>query len=128
MNNNLLQIRNFQVRLTNGQTINEPIENIQQLYDIINTYGRCIIAKISFYFYDNQRYFHNLILRNSDEYINNIFIIEFYHDYNNSQYIELSHQEKYNDYQSIINILQNNNLDIILLPFIINPFNSIIPI
>lgn len=120
MSLNLLQIRNFQVRFINGQTINEPIENIQQLYQNIHTYGREMISKISFYFHDNQRYFHNIILRNSDEHINDRFIVEFYHD--NAQQIELSYQEQYNDYQSVINILQNNNLDILLLPFIINPF------
>jgi hypothetical protein len=126
MNNNLLQIRDFQVRFINGQIINEPIENIEQLYQIIHTYGRGIISKISFYFHDNQRYFHNIILRNSDEHINDRFIVEFYRDYDNSQHIELSYQEQYNDYQSVINILQNNNLDILLAPFIINPFNPTI--
>ena len=62
-NSPALQIITFQVRLNTGRIINEPIENIQELSNIIRLYGLGIIAKISFYFRDNRHQFHNLILR-----------------------------------------------------------------
>ena len=123
MNTNLLQILYFEIILKNGQTIHEPIENMYKLYEIIHIYGREVINKIIFYFHDNIHKFHNIILHNSDNYDNDRFTIEFYRDYNNGHHIELSYQEQYNDYQSVINILQHNNLQDNLLPFIINSFN-----
>lgn len=117
---NTSQISDFQVRFINGQIINEPIENIQQLSDIIRIYGRGFIDKISFYFHRTDKKFHNLILRNCDE--NDRFIVEFCSSYNlYFENIEMTFEKKYKDFQAIINILQNNNLNNTLLPFIINP-------
>jgi len=116
------QISDFQVRLVNGQTINEPIENINELYEIIYNFGRSNIAKISFYFQKQNNQFHNLILRNSQD--NNIFEVEFCDNYIQSEIVELSYEEKEHDFQAVINIIQNNNLDILLLPFIINPIHN----
>jgi len=115
------QISDFQVRLVNGQTINEPIENINELYEIIYNFGRSNIAKISFYFQKQNNQFHNLILRNSQD---NIFEVEFCDNYIQSEIVELSYEEKEHDFQAVINIIQNNNLDILLLPFIINPIHN----
>ena len=62
-NSSTSQINTFQVRLNTGQIINERIENIRELSNIIHQYGRVIIAKISFYFYDNRHQFHNLMYK-----------------------------------------------------------------
>ena len=121
---NYPQLRDFQVRFINGQIIYEPIENINQLSEIIQLYGREYITKISFYFHNSHQHFHNLILRNSDEYVNDRFIVEFGYYYNQyGEKTELTFEQCYQDFQAVINIINNNNnLSNILLPFIINPF------
>ncbi len=120
-----LQLRDFQIRFTSGQIINEPIENIRELDDIIRIYGRSIIAKISFYFHDSIRGFHNIILRNSE--FNDRFVVEFYHYYNSHmERIELSHEEQLNDFISVMNCLNSRQiLNSRLIPYIINPFQHI---
>lgn len=121
-NSPALQINTFQVRLNTGQIINEPIENIQELLNIVNQYGRGIIAKISFYFHDSRHQFHNLILRNTEH--NDKFVVEFYHYYN--QYMEqvaLSREERLNDFTAVMNCIRSSeNLDIQLGQHIIDPF------
>ena len=120
-----LQLKDFQVRLDSGQTINEPIENISELDEIIRIYGRGIIAKISFYFHDSIRGFHNIILRNTED--NDKFTVEFYEYYNQqNQRVELTFEEKLNDFTVVINCLtQKQNININLIPYIINPFNLV---
>ena len=120
-----LQLRDFQIRFTNGQIINEPIENIRELDEIIRIYNRSLIAKISFYFHDSQRAFHNIILRNTES--NDRFIVEFYHFYNQiSHRVELSREEQINDFTVVMNCLNSRqNLSRNLVPYIINPFNNL---
>lgn len=121
---NIPQISIFQVCFINGQIINELIENIHQLYDIIRIYGRGFISKISFYYHTNEKQNHNLILQNCDK--NDRFIVEFCNSYNqNFQTVEMTLEEKYKDFQAVKNILQNNDLNYILLPFIKNPLENI---
>lgn len=116
------QIKDFQVRFTTGQLINEPIENIQELYNIIKLYSREYITKISFYFHSSQD-FHNIILRNNNNYHNDRFTVEFCDKYDeNMERIDMSYEEKYMKFQAVINILENNNFNNNLLPYIINPF------
>jgi hypothetical protein len=117
-----LQLRDFQIRFTTGQIINEPIENIRELSNILRIYGRSIIAKISFYFHDSVRGFHNIILRNTET--NDRFVIEFYHYYNSQmEQTELSHQEQLNDFTAVMNCLNSRRgIQTRLIPFIINPF------
>lgn len=119
-----LQLRDFQIRFTSGQTINEPIENIHQLDEIIRIYDRSIIAKISFYFHDSLRGFHNMILRNTE--INNRFIVEFYQDYNSQmERIDLSREQQINDFTVVMNCLNSiQNLNSRLVPYIIDPFQQ----
>jgi hypothetical protein len=121
----LPQIRDFQIRFTSGQIINEPVENIRELSNIIRIYGRGIIAKISFYFHDSVRGFHNIILRNTET--NDRFVIEFYHYYNSQmERTELSHQEQVNDFTAVMNCLNSRRgLQTRLIPYIINPFQHI---
>ena len=116
------QISSFQIRLDTVRTINEPIENIQELSNIIRQYGRGIIAKISFYFHDSRHQFHNLILRNTEH--NDRFVVEFYHYYNQyMERVELSREERINDFAEVMNcILNSANLDSHLGQYIIDPF------
>jgi hypothetical protein len=114
---NIPQISRFQVYLTNNQTINEPIENINQLSEIIRIYGRGIIVKIVFNFYDNNNNNnHNIILQNSFNH-NDRFIVEFFHTDLYNQLCE---------YTAITNCINNDNQTLynLLGKFIINPFNN----
>ena len=117
-----LQINTFQVRLNTGQIVNEQIENIQELFNIINQNGRGNIAKISFYFNDNQHQFHNLILRNTEH--SDKFIVEFYHYYNQyMEQVELSREERLNDFTAVMNCIRSSeNFVIQLGQHIIDPF------
>jgi len=121
-NSPMLQINTFQVRLNTGQIVNEPIENIQELSNIVSQYGRGIIAKISFYFHDSRHQFHNLVLRNTEH--NDSFIVEFYHYYN--QYMEqvvLSREERLNDFTAVMNCIRSSeNLHSQLGQYVIDPF------
>jgi hypothetical protein len=119
-----VQLRDFQVRLNNGQSINEPINNIRELDDLIRIYGRGIIGTITFYFYDNNHPYHTLILRNT-EHNNNTFVVEFYHYYDQYlQKVELSTNQKMIDYRTVRNYLNNNqNLVSGLVRYIIDPFH-----
>lgn len=124
MTSDILQIRDFQVRFDNGQTQIEPIENLHILSEILRIYGRSIIAKISFYFIDNHRGFHNLILRNTD--VNDRFVVEFFHDYDaNLQKVDMSYEEQLNDFTAVINHIRAvQGLEILIEPYIINPFDQ----
>ena len=121
-NNQTPQLNTFQVVLTTGQIRNEPIENITELDEIIRIYGRGIIAEITFYFYDNQHQFHNIILRNSGH--NDRFIVEFYHYYNRyMERIEMNREDKMRDFTVVMNCINNvRNLNSRLMPYIIDPF------
>jgi hypothetical protein len=116
------QLNNFQVLLDNGQTRNEPIENIRELDEIIRIYGRRIIAQITFYFHNNDRQFHNLILRNTG--YDDKFVVEFYHYYNrHMERVEISREEKMRDFTTVMNYINNGtNLNSRLVPFIVDPF------
>lgn len=120
-----LQLKDFQIRLDSGQTINEPIDNINELDEIIRIYGRNIITKISFYFHDSDRGFHNIIFRNTEP--NDRFVVEFYSYYNQqNQLVELSFEEKFNDFTSVMNcLIQKSNINLKLVPYIIHPFHSL---
>jgi hypothetical protein len=119
-----LQLRDYCVRLDNGRTINEPIENIQELTEIIRIYGRRIIAKITFYFHNSDHQFHSLTLRNSEH--QNKFVVEFYNYYSpNFNRIELSEEQKMSDLTVVMNyISQNTHLHTHLRQHIINPFHT----
>lgn len=117
VNINLPQIRDFHIYLTNGQIINEPIENIIELGEIIRIYGREIIVKIVFNFHNNRQNNHNITLRNLPE-RNDRFIVEFFH---NEIYEQLC------DYTALTNNINNDNQTLynLLGKWIINPFNEI---
>lgn len=119
-----LQIHEFYVHLNNGQHINYNIDNINELDNIIRIYGRKIINSITFYFYDNKHQFHNLILKNIN---NDRFIVEFFHYYNSeSLRFELIRDQQYNDFTNVMNVLYSTqNLQSLLIPYIINPFETI---
>ena len=119
---NSLQINTFHVLLNTGQTRNEPIENIRELDEIIRIYGRRIIAQITFYFHNNQRQFHSLILRNTGH--DDKFVVEFYHYYNqHMERIEISRDEKMRDFTTVMDCINNGtNLNRCLVPFIVDPF------
>ena len=121
-NSSTSQINTFQVRLNTGQIINERIENIRELSNIIHQYGRVIIAKISFYFYDNRHQFHNLILRNTEH--NDRFVVEFHHYYNQyMERVEIPREERLNDFTAVMNCIRGSeNLNSELGQYIINPF------
>ena len=111
----MAQIKSFQVRFTHGQTTNEPVENINQLDEIIRVYGVERIAKISFYYYTSNNSFHNLILQNED----NTFTVEF----NNQDQMYL--EEKMDDYNEMLDVLQRTqNLENTLIPLIMDPFSN----
>ncbi len=116
----MAQIKSFQVRFTHGQTTNEPVENINQLDEIIRVYGIERIAKISFYYYTSDNSFHNLILRNEDT----VFTVEFNRPIDNQgQYVEMPYEEKLDDYTEVLNVLKRTQtLENTLIPFIIDPF------
>ena len=121
---NALQLRDYHIRLDNGQTISERIENIQELSEILRIYGRNIIAKITFYFHDSQHQFHSLTLRNSEH--QNQFVVEFYHYYSpNFNRIDLSDDQKMSDLSVVMNLIrQNTRLRNHLGQHIINPFQT----
>ncbi len=113
----MARIKSFQVRFINGQTINEPVENISILDSTFFEYGIEQIAKISFY-YDTSNHFHNLILYNEDY---NKLVVEFNTQFDNQgNKIEMTHQEKLNDYNELLNTLKGSEDTII--PYIVNPF------
>ncbi len=114
LNIDLPQIRDFHIYLTNDQIINEPIENINELSEIIRIYGREIIVKIVFNFHNNYQNNHNIVLRCLPEY-NDKFIIEFF-------YTELYKQLC--DFNALMNCINNDNLILydLLGKWIINPF------
>jgi hypothetical protein len=117
-----LQLRDFEIRFSNGQSRNDPIESISELDEIIRIYGRGIIAKITFYFHDSSHKFHSLILQNSEN--NDRFVVEFYHYYNNEfQRVELSREQQESDFVTVLDCLKKcRNLNSQLEPFIIKPF------
>ena len=113
----MARIKSFQVRFINGQTINESVENISILESTFFEYGIEQIAKISFY-YDTSSHFHNLILYNED---NNKLVVEFNTQFDNQgNKIEMTHQEKLNDYTELLNKLKGS--EDIIIPYIVNPF------
>ena len=124
-NNMSIQLRDFQIRFTSGQLINEPIENISELDYIIRNYGRSIIAKISFYFHNSVKGLHSIILRNTET--NDRFVIEFCGYYNSpmGERYKLGRQDKIDSFTSVMNCLNSSQiLQSELIPFIITPFRT----
>ncbi len=119
---NALQLRDFQVRFIGGQTVNEPIDRIFVLGEILDNYGVEQIAKISFYFQDNENLFHNLILRKLVH--ENRFVVEFFYTYdNNVRRVDMTTYEQMRDFATVINMMvQAPHLNNLLMPLIINPF------
>lgn len=122
-----LQVMNFQIRFNNGQIRYEPINNLNELDEIIRIYGRQIIAKVSFYFHDPAHQFHNIILRNTEH--DDKFTVEFWNYYNQyHEKVELTSDEKRRDFNAIIRyITQYSNLNNNFKPYIIDPFYHPIP-
>lgn len=122
-NTNNYQLHQYQIYLNTGQIIVEPIENIQELRNIIHNYGRNIILSITFYFYDGEHPDHYLILRNTRQ--NNRFIPEFYHYYDEFyQRVELSRQEQRSDFRNVINYLNTRRtIANRFVPYVIDPFH-----
>jgi hypothetical protein len=117
-----LQLRDFQVRFTLPQTRTYPIENINELNEMIRIYGRGIISYITFFFHDNEHKYHTLTLYNSGH--NDKFIVEFCHYYNQQfDRVELSLEEKVNDFTVVMNCL-TQNVNARFVQHIINPFVS----
>jgi hypothetical protein len=102
---NKLQLSKFKITLINQQIIEEPIENINNLYEIINIYGRGIIDKIYFYFYN---YNNSIILKKINSCINDRFILEFEHNIDSNKLYMI---------ESLNNILNNTNLSPFILPY-----------
>ncbi len=119
---NALQIRDFQVRFIGGQTVNETIDRIIVLGDILDNYGIAQIAKISFYFHDNDNLFHNLILRKLVH--EDRFMVEFFYTYdNNMRRVDMTAYEQMRDFAAVINrLVQEPRLNNLLMAHIINPF------
>jgi hypothetical protein len=122
---NPLQVREFRVQFNIGQPRNYTIDNIHDLNEMIRIYGRGIIQSITFYFYDNQHQFHNLILQNAGH--NDRFVVEFFHYYDSHfRRLEQSREQQHYDFVSIMNVLTSQQiLQSRLVPFIINPFHQI---
>jgi hypothetical protein len=90
--------------------------------EIVRVYGLGIIHSITFYFYDNDNQFHNIILQNTGH--NNMFVVEFFHYYNsNYQRVEQNRSQQRNDFQSVMNVLSSRqHLQTRFIPYIIHPF------
>lgn len=119
---NALQVRDFQVRFINGVVINDNVDRLHVLRDILTTYGRAMLAKITFYFHDNDNLFHNIIFRKLTH--EDRFIVEFYHTYDDQmRHVEMSQYEKMRDFAAVVNILAyEGGLNNLLTPYVINPF------
>lgn len=130
MNSNMqvnpIQLQSFQVYLENNTIRSEPIHNINELNELVRIYGRQIIIQLTFYFHDNQNKIHYLIIRNTG--FNDKFIVEFFHYYNSYlEKVELTREEKIRDFTMVMNCISNcTNLQRLLVPYIINPFNQYI--
>lgn len=121
MSNQPLQLSTFQVILNNSQIIIEPIENINQLGEIIHIYGRKVIAKIIFYFYDSHHKYHDLSLVKNED--NDYFNVEFYHYYTSQNgRSPLTLIEKVNDYNIVLQSFDDTELINSLKNYIISPF------
>lgn len=121
LHHNAPQLMSFQVNLTDGHHINEPIQQFNTVDEIIRNYGRQIISSITFYFHNTQHQYYYLTLRNSRQ--NNIFVVEFFHYYNQHfEQIQLTREEKERDLEVVMNLInRTNNLDRGLGRFIHNP-------
>jgi hypothetical protein len=121
-NTNYLQIREFYVHLNVGQPRHYTVDNMDDFDEIVRVYGLGIIHSITFYFYDNDNQFHNIILQNTGH--NNMFVVEFFHYYNsNYQRVEQNRSQQRNDFQSVMNVLSSRqHLQTRFIPYIIHPF------
>jgi hypothetical protein len=120
-----LQIREFQVQFNIGTPRNYTTENINEFEEMLRIYGRGIIHSITFYYYDNNYQFHNLILQNAGQ--NDRFVVEFFHYYDsNFQRVEQNRNQQHNDFVSVMNLLSSRQIiQSRFIPFIINPFQQI---
>jgi hypothetical protein len=108
------EIRRFKIRLEHGNTIEEPIENLQTIEEYTRIYGRGVINKITFYFRPSRSYNYTqkVTLRRCEP--NDRFRFEF-----RNQDI----QKNVFDYVAVVNkINTTTNLADILGKYIINPF------
>ena len=122
--NQLLQIREFHVHVTLASTRIYPIEQINELDEMIRVYGRGIISCITFFFHDTNLRFHTITLRNSEQ--NDRFVVEFHHYYNQQlERVELTLDEKVVDFESLLRYLNSRqNLNDRFTRYIVNPFTS----
>jgi hypothetical protein len=116
----MLQIKDFELYLTNGYHIQHPIEELNILKVLIELYDRNIISKIVFHYHSSSN--NSLILYKYSE--NDLFRIEFLPSLSNKlNNIETSTEEKINQYNAVINALQKNqSLSIKFIPYIVIPF------
>jgi len=124
---NALQVRNYRIDHFNGQSFNEPIQEINTLATHLRYYIN-EVAQVTFFFHDHLHPFHYLILRKTQQ--ANRFIVEFYHYYNEQvERVELSINHQHSDFGAVINAMRqsewlHNNLQ----NLIINPFHHYPPI
>jgi hypothetical protein len=121
---NLLQITDFQVRITNGKTYCKPVEELSWLSRCIDRYGRDSIACITFYFRMPRHKMYYICLRANDD--SRKFHVEFNHYYNErEEKVNSSFQNKLRDFNSLmVAINQTGNLNDTLGYWIINPFQN----
>jgi hypothetical protein len=120
-----LQIREFQVQFNTGTPRNYTPDNLNDFKEMLRIYGRGIIHSITFYFYDNNHQFHNLILQNAGQ--NDRFVVEFFHYYDsNFQRVEQNRNQQHSDFVGVMNLLGSRQIiQSRLVPFIINPFHQL---
>ena len=123
---NALQVRNYRIDHTNGQSFNEPIEQINTLATHLQYYVN-EVAQVTFFFHNHNQPFHYLILRKTHQ-GNNRFVTEFYHYYNEQvERVELAVNQQHSDIAAVVNAmrqspwLRNNIHRFIIDPFYIQP-------
>jgi hypothetical protein len=123
---NALQVRNYRIDHTNGQSFNEPIEQINTLATHLQYYIN-EVAQVTFFFHNHHQPFHYLILRKTHQ-ENSRFITEFYHYYNEQvERVERSVNQQHSDFAAVINAmrqspwLRNNIHRLVIDPFYIQP-------
>jgi hypothetical protein len=123
---NAFQVRNYRIDHINGQSFNEPIEEINTLATHLRYYIN-EVAQVTFFFHNNHQPFHHLILRKTQQ-GNNRFVIEFYHYYNEQvERVERSLNQQHSDFASVVNAvnqspwLRENFHRLVIDPFYVAP-------
>ena len=121
---NALQVRNYRIDHTNGQSFNEPIEQINTLATHLQYYVN-EVAQVTFFFHGQP--FQYLILRKTQQ-GNNRFVAEFFHYYNEQvERVERSVNQQRSDFAAVVNAMRqspwlHNNLHrLIIDPFYVQP-------